>query len=183
MHAVRLEIVCVSVSVATTRCHRGGVRSPNEKFWTGLQWSPPDVQMSLAGGRSQVWCGGRGGGRFPGLMSREGLPTMRHISWCTEWLVTDTCENITFPQLRWRAVNIPCLSVRRLKCKRGGNLNHLKWGFPKNRHIINYFVFSQNSVVHSMNEHSTLVLEICIFCVEFFLGNLKFLHMKKSDKN
>ena len=41
MCTARLETVCTSVSVATTRCHSQG--TPNDQVWTGLQWSPPDV--------------------------------------------------------------------------------------------------------------------------------------------
>ena len=50
MHTSRLETVCASVSVATTRCHSQEVPQMN-KFEQG---SSDHHQMSLAGG-PQVW--------------------------------------------------------------------------------------------------------------------------------
>ena len=73
---------------------------PIEQVWTGLQWWPPD-----ATGKGWVCPGGEVG------MSRGGgTRTMWPIPWrmwcylpspCPQ---TDACENITFPQLRLRAV-------------------------------------------------------------------------------
>ena len=89
----------------------GGGRSSSEQVWTGLQWWLPDV--SSRGGEGldlRVWRWG--GARSPGLMSRKrdtlpcdlshdacGITTT--LSPCGQ---TDVCENITFSQLRLRAV-------------------------------------------------------------------------------
>ena len=88
----------------------GGVGPEVNKF---EQASSDDYLMSVAGGEGlgpQVWRWG--GDRSPGLMSRkrDTLPCdLSHdacditttLSPCGQ---TDVCENITFPQLRLRAV-------------------------------------------------------------------------------
>ena len=87
MRTTNLETMHALVSVVT----RGRCGSLNEQVWTGLQWSPPDVTK---GSRSQVWCTGVGGYPYHVTYSIMllMLPTYLHGQ-------TDTCENITFPQL------------------------------------------------------------------------------------
>ena len=79
MHTVRLESVCASLSVATTRCQSVGVGSQMNKF---DQWSPPNVL------RSDV--------------QKGGYPTTWPIPRCIRWDLSpsgkiDACENINFP--------------------------------------------------------------------------------------
>ena len=92
----------------------------NEQVWTGLKWWPPDITSMC----------GRAGGGYSGLISRGGvqgwgLGRGPQVSWPVGlepggWALysevqcivgnglrlTDTYENITFQQLRWRAVII-----------------------------------------------------------------------------
>ena len=109
IHTTPLQTVCASV--VTTRCSwRGGPQM--NKF---EQVSSDGHQMSQAGGR--VWGGGNVW--YPGwtdLYSEvQCIMGNGHI-WgappLTEWR-TDTTENITFPQHRWRAVNIKAKYLKR----------------------------------------------------------------------
>ena len=75
------------------------------------QVSSDDHQMSVAGEE---------GGRSPGLMSRgRGVPyhvtcPMMHVMYLPPREKTDTCENITFLQLRLQAVTIGNVKERRI---------------------------------------------------------------------
>ena len=79
----------------------GGGASSSEQVWIGLLWWSPGVTNGGARG-SNVWC--------PGGEGQAGGPcTVRsNTSWVTGTppLWTDTTENITFPQLHWRKVEI-----------------------------------------------------------------------------
>ena len=102
MCTTHLETVHASVSVATTRCH--SYRSQNEQFWKDLQWSPLDIINGGDLSKSDIQ-------GVPYLTFPGGYPTIWPIPWCI-WCYllplrrekTHTCENITLPQLRWRAV-------------------------------------------------------------------------------
>ena len=63
-------------------------------------------QMSLAGGEEMVVGGGGSVQRLVGLYN-EVQCIMVMVTWDQSPLnrMTDTTENITFPQLRWRVVN------------------------------------------------------------------------------
>ena len=85
MHTAHLETVCISVSVASTRCHSWGF--PNEQVWTGLQWSLPDFTSR----GSQVWCPVTfpEKGTLPCDLSHNAFDVTPHSE------QTNTCENIT----------------------------------------------------------------------------------------
>ena len=76
----------VRVSMATTRCQYHGCRSSSKQVSTGLQWWPPDVSTRgiapsydvWGGGRSQVWCLGRGVGPYPMMHIMYLLPPPPH---------------------------------------------------------------------------------------------------------
>ena len=102
MHTARLETVHVSVSVATTRCHFWGWVSPAEVTADGgyhhqmsLAGDGYHYQMSLAEERG--W--GIPGRSWVAYLCHDACdiskppPPHTHI-------MTDTYENITFPQLR-----------------------------------------------------------------------------------
>ena len=102
MYAGHLPTVRASVA---TRCQywwRGGVGSSTEEFWTGLQWWVPDDTSRGARARgpmSDVWLYNEGQCIVANVYVG---PTINRLTdWCT-----DTTENITFPKLRWQAVNI-----------------------------------------------------------------------------
>ena len=67
--------------------------SLNEQVWTGLQWSPPDATSR----GPKVWCPG---GILPCDLSHDTFD----VTYPTSCEQTDACENITFSQLRLRAV-------------------------------------------------------------------------------
>ena len=88
----------------------------NEQVWTGLQWWPPDVISRGPGLGVYVWCWETGLGVIY-LISRRGpgpvglYSEVQYImgnghmgTACPLSRMTDTTENITFPQLRWQAV-------------------------------------------------------------------------------
>ena len=85
----------MSETVRATRCHSGG--STHEEVWTGLQWLPRYARTCTV--RSDAsWV----------MVAWDLPPTHPHQ---TEWQ-TDTCENITFPQLHWWAVNMKMPNAR-----------------------------------------------------------------------
>ena len=108
MHTARLETVCASVLVATTRRHSQEV-PPNEQVWAGLQWSPPDVTsrgspglITLEEGMLHDLCWG-------GTLAYDLCHDTFDVTYPpTIWqMETDTYENTTFSQLRLRALKIP----------------------------------------------------------------------------
>ena len=80
---------------------------PNEKVWTDLQWSPSDVTPGKGGSPGRVWCRG-GGEEYPTWPFLRGsyhvTYPMMNLMLPPVYEQTDTYKNITFPQLRWRAI-------------------------------------------------------------------------------
>ena len=106
-------------------CFSDHQMSSSERVWTGLQWWPPDVTNRI----------------IPCSMS-EGRPcTVRSsVRWVmVTWdpppnRITDTCENIIFPQLRWRMVNIEPkksgindIGISEDQCNYSANPLKLRW--------------------------------------------------------
>ena len=81
-----------------TTCFGGGVsRYSSEQVWTGLQWWPPDVTNSLGGYVQR----GMDMSRGVGSPYHVTYPIM-HVMLLTR--VDRQSENITFPQLPFRAI-------------------------------------------------------------------------------
>ena len=100
----------ISVECQSSACR------PMYGLHTDRIWTGPGIQSWDQGIRVRVGVYGRGCG--------DGGPQLTVVTWgpCwqTEWQ-TDTTENITFPQLCWRAVNMVGGVYRKVRRDKSGN--------------------------------------------------------------